>query len=119
MGGVSRLVPIGLHVWDKSLGDAAYATMIYFLVAFVRPAWQPRRTGALALAVCVAIECFQYTGIPLRLPRLLQIALGTTFAWHDRACYAVGTAIPALVLGAREPSSRGPPAAGDGTGNGT
>ena len=117
MGGLSRLVPIGVHVWDKSLGDAAYATMIYFLVAFVRPAWRSQRAGAVALGVCVAIECFQRTGIPLRLPRLFQIALGTTFAWHDLACYAVGAGLPALLLGLRERGSRGPPAAGRGTGN--
>ena len=90
VGGASRLLPIGVQLWDKSLGDAAYATMIYFMVAFVRPGWRSLFVGGVALAICVAVECFQLTGLPLRLPRVLQIALGTTFAWHDLACYAVG-----------------------------
>ena len=103
IGGGSRVFPIGLHVWDKSVGDAAYATMIYFMVAFVRPGWRSLAVGAVALLLCAAIECFQLTGIALRLPRLLQIALGTTFAWHDLACYAVGAALPTLVLFRRRP----------------
>jgi hypothetical protein len=28
---------------------------------------------------------------------LIQIALGTTFAWHDVACYAVGSVAAALI----------------------
>ena len=105
VGGASRLLPIGVHLWDKSLGDAAYATMVYFMVAFVRPGWRSFFVGGVALAVGITIECFQLTGIPLRLPWLLQsalqIALGTTFACHDLAGYAVGAALPALALMSR------------------
>ncbi|HSO35155.1 MAG TPA: DUF2809 domain-containing protein [Labilithrix sp.] len=99
------MFPIGVHLWDKSLGDAAYATMIFFMVAFVRPGWRSLLIGAVALVLCVAIECFQLTGMPLRLPRIFQIALGTTFAWHDLACYAVGAAAPTALLWSR---ARGP-----------
>ena len=92
LGIASRRVHLGLLLWDKSLGDALYTVMIYFFVAFARPAWTPLRLGAVALGASIAIELFQLTEIPDRLPRPLQIALGTSFAWHDVACYVVGAA---------------------------
>ncbi len=102
VGLASRRFPIGVHLWDKSLGDALYTVMIYFLVAIARPDRSPAALGAFALAISVAIEAFQLTGIPSRLPRILQIALGTTFAWHDVACYVVG----AFVVSAADHVSR-------------
>lgn len=96
MGLASRRVPLGVHVWDKSFGDALYTVMLYFIVAIVRPRSRPTTLGAIALALSVAIETFQLTGIPARLPRVLQFALGTTFAWHDMACYAIGAALATL-----------------------
>lgn len=97
LGATSRGFPVGLFVWDKSLGDALYTVMVYFAVALSWPALRPSQVALAALAVSVAIELFQLTGVPLRLPALLQVALGTTFAWHDIACYAVG-AVGALVV---------------------
>lgn len=93
LGLASRRFPIGLHVWDKSVGDALYTVMLYFLVALARPQWRPSLLGASALGISIAIELFQLTEIPARLPRVLQIALGTTFAWHDIVCYCVGAAL--------------------------
>jgi hypothetical protein len=97
LGLASRRFPIGLLLWDKSFGDALYTVMIYFVVAAIRPTLQPVRLGVSALAISLAIELFQLTGIPLGLPRVLRLALGTTFAWHDVACYFVGAG--AIVLG--------------------
>lgn len=97
IGGGSRLLPIGNAIWDKSVGDAAYAVMVFFIVAFVRPRARSIVLGGIAVAICIAIECFQLTGIPLRLPRVLQIALGTRFGWHDIACYVVGGSLATLV----------------------
>ncbi len=97
LGLASRSFPVGAHVWDKSLGDALYTVMVYFVVAFARPALGPRALGTAALAVSVAIETFQLTGIPARLPRMLQLALGTTFAWHDVGCYVAGAVLATLV----------------------
>src|SRR5262249_10279284 len=96
LGVLSRKVHLGLFVWDKSLGDALYTVMIYFVAALARPAWRPARLRAAAPGISVAIGLFQATGIPGRLPRLLQIVLGTTFAWHDIACYVVGALLVAL-----------------------
>lgn len=90
LGLVSRRFPVGLAVWDKSLGDGLYAVAIYLVAAFVAPGRSPRALGAFAFATSFAIELFQLTGVPSRLPRFLRLVLGTTFAWHDVACYAVG-----------------------------
>jgi hypothetical protein len=97
LGLASRRCPIGVHLWDKSLGDALYTVMVYFFVALARPTWRPPTLGAWALGISIAVELFQLTEIPSRLPRVLQIALGTTFAWHDIACYVVGAAVVTAV----------------------
>ncbi len=93
LGLASRRVHTGIFVWDKSLGDALYTAMIYFLVALVRPSLSPKRLGAIALTVSLVVEIFQLTGIPARLPPIFRLALGTTFAWHDVACYVVAAAV--------------------------
>ena len=114
LGGASRLFPLGNATWDKSFGDGAYAVMVFFMVAFVVPGARSIPLGVIAIASCVAIECFQLTGIPARLPRLLQLALGTRFAWHDIACYVVGaslaTLLHALLSGRHRPAGRRPEA---------
>jgi len=96
LGGASRLVPVGNAIWDKSMGDVAYAVMVGFIVLFLRPRTKMIATAGITIAICFAIETFQLTGIPARAPRLLRIALGTTFAWHDMACYVVGALLVAL-----------------------
>lgn len=93
----SRRLPIGLSLWDKSLGDALYAVMVYLLARLVRPSAPPARLGVIAFVISFAIELFQLTGIPAASPRIVQLALGTTFAWHDVACYAVGALVATSV----------------------
>lgn len=96
LGILSRLVTTGFVLWDKYLGDALYAILVYLLISLVR--WQSLgRKAVVALLIMVAIESFQLTGIPRQLstqpqwlPRLLAIALGTHFAWFDLVAYAVG-----------------------------
>jgi len=90
LGILSRRMPLGIVLWDKSLGDVLYTVMVYWILVLLRPTADPRRLVPSSIAISFAIELFQLTGIPLRLPRLLQIPLGTTFAWHDMACYVVG-----------------------------
>jgi hypothetical protein len=107
LGLASRRFHVGVHLWDKSLGDALYTVMVYFLVAVVRPRLSPVRLGLLALGISIAVELFQLTGIPARLPRVFQLALGTTFAWHDVSCYVAGaTAITLLDAARRRGGSR-------------
>lgn len=93
-----KLGPTGFSLWDKSFGDADYAVMFGFLAVALRPALSPSRVGLVAFAVCFALELFQLTGLPMRAPAPLRFLLGTSFAWHDVACYAVGAlAVAALV----------------------
>lgn len=108
LGLASRRFHLGLLAWDKSLGDALYAVMLYLVFALARPSLGPRALGPLAFGASFAIELFQLTGVPLRLPRLLQRVLGVEFAWHDVACYAVGAACVAAIheLALRRGSSR-------------
>lgn len=107
IGAASRIVPVGHTFWDKSVGDIAYATMFGLLFAIARPRTEPINLAAMALVTCFAIEIFQATGIPARAPRLVQIVLGTTFAWHDIAYYMVGASIAGFVHGRIVLRSRG------------
>lgn len=114
IGAASRILPLGHSFWDKSVGDIAYATMVGLLLAIARPRTQPINLAAMALVACFAIELFQATGIPARAPRIVQIVLGTTFAWHDIFYYMVGASIAAVIhdrLGALRSrgASRGSP----------
>ncbi len=101
IGIASRKLPLGVALWDKSLGDVLYAVAMTALFAGLRPRAPALRTGALAFAACLAIEVFQLTGLPAHAPRLLRFVLGTTFAWHDVGCYAVGAGVVSVVAESR------------------
>ena len=93
-----KLGPTGFPLWDKSFGDADYAVMFGFLLLAMRPTLTPRAIGLGAFGICFALELFQLTGIPLRTPQPLRFLLGTSFAWHDVACYAIGAAVVAAII---------------------
>ena len=93
-----RLGSTGFALWDESFGDAAYAVMFGFVLLAVRPTFSPRIIGLGAFGICFALELFQQTGIPLRTPQPLRFLLGTSFAWTDVACYAVGAAAVAVIV---------------------
>lgn len=79
----------------KYAGVALYGAMIYAVVIGVRPRLAVVRAGAIALAVCWAIELAQLTGVPAALSahsRLARLALGTTFHAPDLFWYAAGIA---------------------------
>jgi hypothetical protein len=100
VGIASRVVHLGARLWDKSVGDALYAVAIYLVVALIVPRWKPRRVAILAFAICLAVELFQLTGIPIALARehpWVRWILGGAFGWHDVAWYAVGVAAIALI----------------------
>ena len=93
VGVISRLAPIGVGVWDKYAGDAAYGAMVSVLVAWFRPRRSLSGTAMIAFTICAAIEGFQATGLPLEWVRSLpplRFVLGTTFGWYDLVAYAVG-----------------------------
>ena len=108
LGLLSRLRPIGWPLYDKSLGDVLYAVAAYLAIALLLCRWRPSWVASLALVLCLAVECFQATGIPAHYEHITVVRwfLGTTFSWHDVGCYVVGvaviTALDALVLRPRQ-----------------
>jgi hypothetical protein len=100
LGLLSRSVHTGFVLFDKYLGDALYAAMVY---AILRLRWSGPRVPIAAMTIMLAIETFQLTGIPAHMPSLIARALGTTFSFTDLAAYAIG--IASLYLADR--SSRG------------
>lgn len=98
LGLLSRSTKTGLELWDKSFGDFIYPVMFGFLLRVVWPRMPAARVGLGAFGICMALELFQITGIPATFPRPLRFVFGTTFAWHDVACYvAGGLAVTALL----------------------
>ncbi|MEZ4673062.1 MAG: hypothetical protein R2932_02320 [Caldilineaceae bacterium] len=64
LGILSRLVTTGVVLWDKYLGDALYAILVYLLLSLGR--WRSLWGKALvALVIMVAIESFSTDGNPL------------------------------------------------------
>ena len=96
IGILSRVVHTGLVVFDKYLGDALYAAMIY---AIVRLLW---RAAAVAVAVSTMvvmtlIELFQLTMIPAHMlasehlmTRICARLMGVEFSFLDLLAYGVG-----------------------------
>jgi hypothetical protein len=93
-----KLGPTGFALWDKSFGDAAYAVMFGFLLLALRPTLSARAIGLGAFGICFALELFQLTGVPMQTPQPLRFLLGTSYAWHDVACYAIGAAAVAAII---------------------
>jgi hypothetical protein len=104
-GLLSRAVHTGFILFDKYLGDALYAAMVYVLFRLTRGVTRIALWTAVTMA---AIELFQLTRIPagmLRSPylpvRLFARLLGTEFSLLDLLAYAAGIAALAAVDRAR------------------
>lgn len=82
-------------------GDALWASMVFWLLALLRPAAWSIRLAAIAFAISVAVECSQLYHATwldaLRATRLGALALGHGFLWSDIACYLVGVVLAAAV----------------------
>jgi hypothetical protein len=94
MGILSRVVHTGLVVFDKYLGDALYAAMVY---AILRLLWKPAAVAVCAMAVMTVIELFQLTMIPAHMlasehliARIGARMMGTEFSFLDLLAYGVG-----------------------------
>ena len=92
LGIVSRLYPIGWSPYDKSLGDVLYAMAAYLALALALLRPRPVIVAVCALACCLAIELFKLTGIPAahRDSLFVRWLLGSSFSWHNLACYLLG-----------------------------
>jgi hypothetical protein len=89
----SRVAHTGLLLFDKYLGDALYAAMVYILFRLTGIA----RVAVWAAVAMTAIEFFQLTRIPADMLRSAWPAvracarlLGTEFSVLDLLAYAVG-----------------------------
>lgn len=100
-GVLSRVVHTGFVLFDKYLGDALYAAMVYVLF---------RLTGRIApvalwaAVAMTALELFQLTGIPAQMlrngsaaARLCARLMGTQFSAADLLAYAAGIGCLAMV----------------------
>jgi hypothetical protein len=104
-----KLGPTGFALWDKSFGDAAYTVMFGFLLLALRPMLSARAIGLGAFGICLALELSQLIGIPMHTPQPLRFLLGTSFAWHDVACYVIGAAAVAAIVQLRTKRTSAPP----------
>jgi hypothetical protein len=118
IGILSRVVHTGFILFDKYLGDALYAMMIY---AILRLFSKPSASAVCAMVVMTAIELFQLTMIPAHLLesehlliRLCARLMGVEFSLLDLLAYAVGIASIYLVdssqrIGEEAPASHKKP----------
>lgn len=97
LGVVSRQVWFGNVLWDKYLGDALYAVMLYLGFRLLWPAHGKGRHLIFATAFVLLIEAFQLTGIPANMrlqsssiQKLISVALGTKFHLFDIIAYLIG-----------------------------
>lgn len=96
-GILSRVLRTGFVLWDKYLGDALYAAMVYTILRLLL--WRTSAVAMLAAVALVLIESFQLTMIPARMMasdhsivRICARLLGTEFSFFDLLAYGVGIA---------------------------
>jgi len=94
VGILSRIVHTGVPIFDKYLGDALYAAMVYVILRLL---WRTAAVALPAMAVMTVIELFQLTMIPARMlasehwiVRICARLMGTEFSFLDLLAYAVG-----------------------------
>jgi hypothetical protein len=82
-------------------GDAAWAGMVFWLIALLRPAVSTGRIALAALSISLAVEVSQLYRAPwidaVRATRPGALVLGQGFLWSDLACYAAGVALAAVL----------------------
>jgi hypothetical protein len=94
MGILSRVVHTRFLIFDKYLGDALYAAMIYGILRLFS---MPTPSAVGAAVIMTVIESFQLTLIPARLlasehwaARIWARLLGVEFGWLDLLAYGAG-----------------------------
>lgn len=97
-GILSRIVHTGFILFDKYLGDALYAAMVYVILRLFWRA-RPTKVAIAAMIVMTAVELFQLTMIPAHLltsghvlVRICARLMGTEFSFLDLLTYAAGIA---------------------------
>jgi len=103
-GLVLRRVHLGLPVSVvKYGGSALWATMVYWIVAALRPAWRPAETGFVAAIVAALVEFFKLYHAPaldaFRRTLTGALLLGRYFSLLDVAVYCLAIALVAWIDG--------------------
>jgi hypothetical protein len=100
-GVLSRAVQTGFRIFDKYLGDALYAAMVYVIL---RLTGRITRVAVWAAAAMASIELFQLTGIAAGMfhsghaaARVCARLMGTEFSVIDLLAYAAGIVCIAAV----------------------
>lgn len=83
--------------WAENLGDALWAMLVYWLLAWLWPRQAERRIAVGALLISYAVEVSQLFHPEwleaIRRTTLGGLVLGWGFAWGDLVAYAVGVAV--------------------------
>ena len=82
----------------KYLGVALWATLVYALVVFVRPAISARACTLVTIAISFVVEFLQLTPGPMALARIhpfFALVFGTTFNTLDLPFYVAGALLGA------------------------
>ena len=103
IGVLSRVVHTGLPIFDKYLGDALYAAMVYGILRLL----SDRAAGiaVCAMGIMTAIELFQLTMIPAHMlgsehwvTRICARLMGVQFSFVDLLAYGVGIGVVYFVI---------------------
>ena len=93
-GILSRLVHTGLAVFDKYLGDALYAAMVYVILRLLM--WR-KAVAVPTIVIMLGIELFQLTMIPAHMlasehlvARICARLIGSEFSLSDLLAYGAG-----------------------------
>jgi len=99
LGIASRTIQVGWSVWDKHLGDVLYAVVVYLCVVIVTKARAFPTAFGIAALICLGVELFKLTGIPMAMRGVLisRWVLGTTFSLHNLPLYLIGLATIASI----------------------
>jgi hypothetical protein len=114
-GGLAITIACGLWVrstifagdatWAQRLGTALWAMALVLVLRAMSPRWSMARTWIVAMAVAIAVELLQLTGIPRAISGWLPLArlfLGSDFDARDLLWLAIGVVLGAVVaLGVR------------------
>jgi hypothetical protein len=95
VGILSRVVQTGFVVFDKYLGDALYAAMVYAILRLLM--WRTAVAGP-AVAIMIGIELFQLTMIPAHMlasehhliAKICARLIGSEFSFLDLLAYGTG-----------------------------
>jgi hypothetical protein len=83
----------------KYPGDALWALMVYWIIAWLTPNAPIKKVAVLALLISYADEFTQLYQAPwinaIRSTTLGHLILGSTFSWLDMLAYTIGVAIGA------------------------